>query len=139
WDLYARLIGQPLAVAAGAVHTATPIYGSGGFTSYDDAQLAAQLSDWAGGGIGRVKIKVGREPGGDGHRLRVARDAIGPDVELFVGANGAYSRKPALRQAEKFAQHGVRWLEEPVSSDDLEGLRLLRDRAPGGMDIAAGE
>jgi L-alanine-DL-glutamate epimerase-like enolase superfamily enzyme len=33
----------------------------------------------------------------------------------------------------------VRWLEEPVSSDDLDGLRLLRDRAPAGMDVAAGE
>jgi L-alanine-DL-glutamate epimerase-like enolase superfamily enzyme len=41
--------------------------------------------------------------------------------------------------AERFAELGVRWFEEPVSSDDLEGLRLLRDRAPAGMNIAAGE
>ena len=62
-----------------------------------------------------------------------------PEVQLFVDANGAYTRKQALAQAEKFAELDVRWFEEPVSSDDLEGLRLLRDRAPAGMNIAAGE
>jgi L-alanine-DL-glutamate epimerase-like enolase superfamily enzyme len=56
-----------------------------------------------------------------------------------VDANGAYSRKQALKFAERFAELGVSWFEEPVSADDLEGLRLLRDRAPAGMDIAAGE
>jgi L-alanine-DL-glutamate epimerase-like enolase superfamily enzyme len=90
-------------------------------------------------GIPRVKIKVGRDPGADVHRLQVARKAIGDDVQLFVDANGAYGRKQALEWAERFADFGVRWFEEPVSSDDLAGLRLLRDRGPAGMDIAAGE
>jgi L-alanine-DL-glutamate epimerase-like enolase superfamily enzyme len=58
---------------------------------------------------------------------------------LFVDANGGYTRKQALAQAERFADEGVTWFEEPVSSDDLDGLRLMRDRAPAGMDIAAGE
>jgi L-alanine-DL-glutamate epimerase-like enolase superfamily enzyme len=139
WDLHARLLGVPLVVALGAVHDGTPVYGSGGFTSYDDRTLAAQLAGWAGAGIPRVKIKVGRDPAADPHRVRVARDAIGDDVELFVDANGAWTRKQALAQAELFAGYGVRWLEEPVSSDDLEGLRLVRDRGPAGMDVAAGE
>ncbi|WP_310963530.1 enolase C-terminal domain-like protein [Nocardioides terrisoli] len=139
WDLHARLLGVSLPVALGAVHDGTPVYGSGGFTSYDDDQLAEQLSNWATAGIPRVKMKVGRDPSRDEHRLGVARDAIGPDVELFVDANGAYSRKQALVWAERFAEHDVRWLEEPVSSDDLQGLRLLRDRGPAGMDVAAGE
>jgi L-alanine-DL-glutamate epimerase-like enolase superfamily enzyme len=139
WDLHARLAGLPLTVALGAVHEGTPVYGSGGFTSYDDRQLADQLAGWVAAGIPRVKIKVGRDPGADVHRLQVARKAIGDDVELFVDANGAYSRKQALEWAQRFADFGVRWFEEPVSSDDLAGLRLLRDRGPAGMDIAAGE
>jgi L-alanine-DL-glutamate epimerase-like enolase superfamily enzyme len=139
WDLHARLLDVPLVVAIGAVHDGTPVYGSGGFTSYDDRALAGQLAGWAEAGIPRVKMKVGRDPGADPHRLQVARDAVGEDVELFVDANGAYSRKQALAQAELFAGYGVRWLEEPVSSDDLEGLRLVRDRGPAGMDVAAGE
>ena len=84
-------------------------------------------------------MKVGRSPDRDVERVRVARQAIGPDTELFVDANGALSRKQALVYAERFAEHDVRWFEEPVSSDDLEGLRLLRDRVPAGMEIAAGE
>jgi L-alanine-DL-glutamate epimerase-like enolase superfamily enzyme len=58
---------------------------------------------------------------------------------LFVDANGAYSRKQALEQAQAFAESGVSWFEEPVPSDDLAGLRLLRDHAPAGMEITAGE
>ena len=139
WDLCARLRGAPLTEVLGAVHDATPVYGSGGFTSYDDQELADQLSGWVEAGIPRVKIKVGRNPDQDLHRVEVARRAIGDDVELFVDANGAYSRKQALAWAERFAERDVRWLEEPVSSDDLEGLRMLRDRGPGGLDIAAGE
>ena len=64
----------------------------------------------------------------------------GNDAELYIDANGAYSRKQALYLAQlSHAEHNVTWFEEPVSSDDLAGLHLLRNRAPGGMDIAAGE
>src|SRR5438105_11015299 len=84
-------------------------------------------------------MKIGRDAKQDIERVRIARDAIGPEAELFVDANGAYGRKQALSWAEKFAEYGVSWFEEPVSSDDLDGLRLIRDRAPAGMDIAAGE
>ena len=139
WDLHARLLDLPLSVVLGAVHEATPIYGSGGFTSYDDRRLADQLCGWVEAGIPRVKMKIGRNPAADEGRLRFARKAVGEDVELFVDANGAYSRKQALGWAHRLAGFDVRWLEEPVSSDDLDGLRLVRDRGPGGMDVAAGE
>ncbi|HJS94137.1 MAG TPA: enolase C-terminal domain-like protein, partial [Solirubrobacteraceae bacterium] len=103
-------------------------------------EVCDQLAGWVAEGIPRVKMKVGREPDRDPHRVRAARDAIGPDAELFVDANGAYTRKQALELAERFrGEAAVSWFEEPVSSDDLEGLRLVRDRAPAGMEIAAGE
>jgi L-alanine-DL-glutamate epimerase-like enolase superfamily enzyme len=139
WDLKARLLGLPLATLLDPVRTAVPVYGSGGFTSYADDRLAEQLGGWVAQGIPRVKMKVGREPGRDLERVRVARAAIGPDAELYVDANGALQRKQALRFAERCTEHGVTWFEEPVSSDDLAGLRLVRDRAPAGMDVAAGE
>ena len=139
WDLKARLLNVPLVTLLGQVRSAAPIYGSGGFTSYSDRRLAAQLSEWAEQGIRSVKMKIGRDANRDVDRTKVAREAIGPDTGLFVDANGAYTRKQALAQAEKFARFNVCWFEEPVSSDDLPGLRLLRDRAPAGMDIAAGE
>ncbi|MGE5110403.1 MAG: enolase C-terminal domain-like protein [Acidobacteriaceae bacterium] len=139
WDLKARLLGLPLVQLLGQVREAAPIYGSGGFTSYSDKQLAEQLSGWVEQGIPCVKMKIGRDAGRDIERVRVAREAIGKEAELFVDANGAYTRKEALLMSEIFAKSGVRWFEEPVSSDDLDGLRLMRDRAPAGMDIAAGE
>ena len=139
WDLKARLLNLPLATLLGQVREGAPIYGSGGFTSYSDRQLADQLAGWAEQGIGSVKMKVGRDADRDVQRVSVARDAIGPRVELFVDANGAYSRKQAIDQAELFSEYDVRWFEEPVSSDDLDGLRLIRDRAPAPMQIAAGE
>jgi L-alanine-DL-glutamate epimerase-like enolase superfamily enzyme len=139
WDLKAKLLECSLLDLLGAARESAEIYGSGGFTSYTVKKLQKQLGGWAEQGIKSVKMKIGREPGADLARVRAARKAVGPDVHLFVDANGAYSRKQALAQAEKFAELGVKWFEEPVSSDDLEGLRLLRDRAPAGMQIAAGE
>ena len=139
WDLKGRLLGTSVVALLGAVREGVMAYGSGGFTSYDDSRLAAQLGGWAREGLRAVKMKIGREPARDGARMRVAREAIGPDVALFIDANGAYGAKPALRAAEEGAAVGVRWFEEPVSSDDLDGLRLLRERGPAGMDIAAGE
>ena len=140
WDLKAKLLAQPLAKLLGTCRDSAPVYGSGGFTSYDDNQLRAQLGGWAEQGIPRVKMKIGTHPEQDPYRVTIAREAIGERTELFVDANGAYSRKQALYFAQLFAdKQNVTWFEEPVSSDDLEGLRLLRDRAPAGMDIAAGE
>ena len=140
WDLKARLLDVPLITLLGPVRKSAPIYGSGGFTSYSRTQLQRQLGDWVASGIPRVKMKIGRNPDDDPVRVASAREAIGPDAKLFVDANGAYSCKQALALANIFAaEAGVTWFEEPVSSDDLEGLRLIRDRAPAGMDIAAGE
>ncbi|HET9114691.1 MAG TPA: enolase C-terminal domain-like protein [Gaiellaceae bacterium] len=140
WDLKARLLDVPLVVLLGAAHEDVPIYGSGGFTSYSIERLCEQLGGWAAAGIPRVKMKLGREPENDPVRLDAAREAIGDDVELYVDANGAFARKEALAWAERYAESwDVKWFEEPVSSDDLDGLRQIRDEAPAGLEIAAGE
>jgi L-alanine-DL-glutamate epimerase-like enolase superfamily enzyme len=139
WDLKARLFGLPLVQLLGARRERVPIYGSGGFTSYSDMQLQRQLAGWVEAGIRRVKMKIGANPADDPRRARVAREAIGPEAQLFVDANGALDRKRALLMAEQLLPSRVTWFEEPVSSDDLAGLNLIRDRAPAGMEIAAGE
>ncbi|HEY3522846.1 MAG TPA: enolase C-terminal domain-like protein [Candidatus Limnocylindrales bacterium] len=139
WDLKARILGVSLADLLGRDRDAIPGYGSGGFCSYSDERLARQLGGWAEQGFRFVKMKVGREPSADPHRVDVARAAIGDDVGLFVDANGAFDRNRALAFAEVFAERGITWFEEPVSSDDVDGLRLLRDRSPAGIAIAAGE
>src|SRR5512138_3670024 len=140
WDLKAKLLETSLVALLGEARDAVPIYGSGGFTSYTEERLLEQLGGWANQGIPRVKMKVGRFTEADVRRVTKARAVIGAETRLFVDANGAYARKQALAMAEAFAERGeVSWFEEPCSSDDLDGLRLLRDRAPAGMDVASGE
>jgi len=138
WDLKARALELPLFTLLGPFRDAVPIYGSGGFTSYSERELTQQLAGWVAQGIPRVKMKIGRDPAADRARVAVARRAIGDAAALFVDANGAYAPKEALRQAAAFAQEGVSWFEEPVSSDHLAGLRFIREHTPT-IDIAAGE
>jgi L-alanine-DL-glutamate epimerase-like enolase superfamily enzyme len=139
WDLKARLMGIPLSVLLGQAQESVLLYGSGGFTSYPAERLERQLAEWAERGFSAVKMKIGSEPESDLKRVALARAAIGDGVQLFVDANGAYDRKQAIRFAADAADYDVCWFEEPVSSDDLDGLRLVRDRAPAGMEVAAGE
>ncbi len=142
WDLHARLLDQPLACALGLVRNAVPIYGSGGFTSLADDQLVDQFTTWVHDvGIPRVKMKVGTAWGTeelrDLERVELARKCIGDSAALFVDANGAYGRKQAIRLAHRFRDFGVSWFEEPVSSDDLDGLQSIRERVD--IEVAAGE
>ena len=142
WDLKARLLELPLHKLLGAVRDEVPVYGSGGFTGYDESRLREQLSHWAHEQrIPRVKIKIGESWGRaverDLARIRQARDAVGVDVELYVDANGGYQRKQAVRLMAATADLDVRWFEEPVSSDDLDGLREVRDAVTA--DVTAGE
>jgi L-alanine-DL-glutamate epimerase-like enolase superfamily enzyme len=138
WDLKAKLLSKPLCAIWGTAREDVPLYGSGGFTSYSLESLEDQLGSWANKGFRWVKMKIGTNPEKDPDRVKAARRAIG-NAGLYVDANGAYSRKQALQLATQFAESGVEWFEEPVTSDDLAGLRLLRNRAPSSMEIAAGE
>jgi len=142
WDLKAILLGLPVSRLLALVSEAVPVYGSGGFTTYDQAAARAQLEHWTADlAIPRVKIKIGEswgtEPARDLARIAFARAVIGPDIELYVDANGGYTRKQAIRMAHAMAEHRVSWFEEPVSSDDLDGLREVRDQVD--PDVTAGE
>jgi L-alanine-DL-glutamate epimerase-like enolase superfamily enzyme len=142
WDLKARLLQVPLHHLVGAVRDAVPVYGSGGFTTYNHHQLRDQLVGWTENlAIPRVKIKIGESWGThvarDLSRMSQARSVIGDQAELYVDANGAYGTKQAVRIMREAADLNVRWFEEPVSSDNLNGLAEVRDAVMA--DVAAGE
>ena len=139
WDLRGKLLDAPVVALLGATRERVPVYGSGGFTSYDLTALASQLSGWVGAGIPRVKMKIGREPAADARRIAAARHAIGESAELFVDANGAYVVKQALDLAAQFEASRVSWFEEPVYHQDFHGLAAVREAAPATMEVAAGE
>ena len=138
-DLKAKLLGVPAVELMGRRRHEAELYGSGGFTSYSEGELVEQLGRWAGEGFSMVKMKVARQTDQDVSRVTTARKAIGEEVRLFVDANGGYDAKQALDFAWAYAEHGVSWFEEPVSSNDLDGMRLVRERGPAGMEIATGE
>jgi len=141
WDLCGRLHGLPLWRLWGAEERPIPVYGSGGFTTYDDTRLVAQVDGWLGLGLGAVKIKIGESWGSaerrDLRRTALVRSRVGGDVEVFVDANGGYPVGRAVRVGRRLDDLGVTWFEEPVSSDDLAGLRRVRDGV--AADVAAGE
>ena len=141
WDLKARLLDVPLATLLGRVRTDCAVYASGGFTSYDEAATRAQLSAWRERGFDQAKIKIGESWGTaedrDLARTRLAREVLGDGVRLLVDANGGYTAKQAVRVGRQLDDLGVVWFEEPVSSDDRVGLRLVRESLD--CDVAAGE
>ncbi|MCJ2099773.1 enolase C-terminal domain-like protein [Methylobacterium sp. E-046] len=139
WDLKARLLDTPLASLFGRARDAVEIYGSGGFTSYDDRQLCDQLAAFVErDGCRAAKMKVGSRPERDPARMASAKSAIG-DAHLFIDANGAFTPKHAVAVARAAEEFGVAWFEEPVTSDDPAGMASVRAMAPAGMEIAAGE
>ena len=139
WDLKAKLLELPLLKLLGAARAAIPVYGSGGFTNYSPSQVAEQIAGWREQGITQFKIKIGRDVSADILRIQAAVEMLPPGGQLLVDANGAYHLKQALMMAEKMAAYPIVWFEEPVTADDRAGLRFMREHAPPGMDIAAGE
>lgn len=139
WDLKARLLDVSLADLFGRVRDEVPLYASGGFLTYSTDELAAQVADWAAKGFTRIKIKVGGPLRRERDRLGLCRRSAGDRVDLFVDANGAYQPKEAIRFADMAREFGVTYYEEPVSSDDLAGMRRVRDGVPPEIDVAAGE
>ena len=142
WDLKARLLGSSVTALLGRAREKVPVYGSGGFTTYDEARTREQLTGWVEKDrIPRVKIKIGESWGSneprDLARVALAREVIGPDTELYVDANGGYSTGQAVRMAHQMDDFGVTWFEEPVSSQDQAGLAAIRQQVR--PDVAAGE
>lgn len=140
WDLKARLLDVSLADLLPRYRDSVPIYGSGGFCNYSEQELRDQVRAWVADGLRSVKIKVGRDADADPDRVRLTREVAGPDVEVMVDANGANTPPDAVLWAQRYRElAGVSYFEEPVSSDDLAGLAYVRQRAPAGLAVAAGE
>jgi len=141
WDLAARTLDVPVTALLGRARDRVPVYGSGGFTTMSDGELRDQVEAWAAAGCVAMKIKIGESwgdrPDRDLARVRTLRECAGPDVALMVDANGGYRRAQARRVGAELDELGVVWFEEPVSSDDLQGLASVRDAVR--CDVAAGE
>ncbi len=140
WDLKAKLLDLPLASLLGRRRDKVTVYGSGGFTTYDNKTLQEQLAGWVErDGCDAVKMKIGTHPEQDPNRVKAARQAIGGKAGLYVDANGAFDPRGALRMADALGDYEIDWYEEPVSSDDRAGMAFVRAHVGPLTDIAAGE
>lgn len=141
WDLAGHAAGSAAADLLGRCALDVPAYGSGGFTSMTDAQLDDQVADWKAAGCASMKIKIGQDWGSsverDLARVGRLRDLAGSEVQLMADANGGYTAGQARRVGAELDDIGVVWFEEPVSSDDLQGLASVRVAVR--CDVAAGE
>lgn len=141
WDLRARVLGCSLVELFGSTRDTVPIYGSGGFVTLDDDELAEQVAHWQDLGCTHMKIKIGEAWGTrvdrDLARTEQLRKLAGDEATPMVDANGGYDLGTARRVGRALDDLGVRWFEEPVSSDDRAGLARLR--AELDCDVAAGE
>ncbi|MBN7813350.1 mandelate racemase/muconate lactonizing enzyme family protein [Algoriphagus sp. H41] len=141
WDIKGKLLDQPVSVLLGGVKNpviepyATGLY----FTQVENLEkaLAEEAAMYKGQGFRATKMKVGLGIEEDVKNVASVRNAIGPDMKLMVDANHAYSYKEAIELAKKIEQYDIGWFEEPVSPEDYEGYRRLRDHT--SIPIAGGE
>jgi L-alanine-DL-glutamate epimerase-like enolase superfamily enzyme len=138
WDVLAKALGQPLHRVWGSVADELPVIIIGGYYESDDA-LAARLGSYAERGFAGSKFKVGgRSPAQDAERVRVAREAAGPDFKIAVDANQGWSRAEAVDFGMRVRDLDIRWFEEPCRwTNDRRWMRDVRLQT--GIPVAAGQ
>jgi L-alanine-DL-glutamate epimerase-like enolase superfamily enzyme len=140
WDIKAKAAGLPLYALLGGTRESIPTYVAGGYYTKDkdlDA-LADEMLEYVAIGARAVKMKVGAvSPREDAERVKIVREAIGPDVKLMVDANCAYRFYDAIAFGRLVADYDVFWFEEPVQPDDYEGMRRIAEAVP--ITLASGE
>ncbi len=130
WDLNARTVNLPLYKYLGAaVDDAVPAYASGGYylEGKTPKKLGEEMAAYVKAGFRAVKMKVGRlSPKEEEARVKAAREAIGPEVELMLDANNAWHDLPtAMRYMERFELYDPYWIEEPFFPDDIDNHARL--------------
>lgn len=140
WDILGKSLGQPVwRLIGGRKADRLPAYASGGWAAAD--QIGEQLKSYIDkGGFKAVKMRVGAMDGAahiSATRVRAAREALGPDIELMVDAHGTYTVAEAKRFIHLVADQNLAWFEEPVIADDKAGMAEVR--ASGPIPVATGE
>ncbi|MFX1689703.1 mandelate racemase/muconate lactonizing enzyme family protein [Paraburkholderia sp. A2RI-6] len=130
WDINARNAGLPLHKYLGAVETDTvAAYASGGY--YVEGKTAEmvgeEMASYVARGFKAVKMKTGRwSPHGEESRVKAAREAIGPDVELMLDCNNGWiDTVQAMQYLSRIEQYNPYFIEEPFSPDDIESHARL--------------
>jgi L-alanine-DL-glutamate epimerase-like enolase superfamily enzyme len=150
WDIKGKALGQPIWRLLGGARARVPLYATFGFNFFDREQLAAAAKLWVSQGYRRLKMVVGHEAlrrretrplmdvtHEDAARVRAVRDAVGPDIELYIDAHCSLDLYHATRLAEMVKPYGISFFEEPITQNDARQMRELRRVT--GMPLACGQ
>jgi L-rhamnonate dehydratase len=150
WDIKGKALGLPLWRLLGGARQQVPLYATFGFNFFDREQLAAAAKLWVSQGYRRLKMVVGHEAlrrretrplveviREDAARVRAVREAVGPDVELYIDANCSLDLYHATRLAEMVKPFGISFFEEPITQNDA--LQMAQLRRATGMPLACGQ
>lgn len=140
WDIFGKVLDEPVwRLIGGRKAERLPAYASGGWAPAD--AIGDQLKSYIErGGFKAVKMRVGAMDGPahvSAERVRAARAALGPDIDIMVDAHGTYTVAEAKRFAELVRDQDLAWFEEPVTADDKAGIAEVR--ASCAIPIACGE
>jgi len=139
WDLIGKAADKPLHHLFGACRDRIKTYASAGlWLSQSIDELQSEAEQFIDQGFRGMKIRAGSANlYDDVERVKAVRDAVGPDIELMVDLNQAYSAKKAIRLGHKLEEFDLLWLEEPVPAYDLKGHAQVRNAIT--TDLASGE
>ena len=150
WDIKGKAFGQPVWRLLGGARARVPLYATFGFNFLTREQLAAAAKLWVSQGYRRLKMVVGHEAlrrretrplseviREDAARVRAVREAVGPDVELYIDANCSLDLYHATRLAEMVKPYGISFFEEPITQNDV--LQMAQLRKATGMPLACGQ
>jgi L-alanine-DL-glutamate epimerase-like enolase superfamily enzyme len=150
WDIKGKAFGQPVWRLLGGARSRVPLYATFGFHFFEREQLAAAAKLWVAQGYRRLKMVVGHEAlrrretrplaqviREDAARVRAVREAVGPDVELYIDANCSLDLHHATRLAEMVKDCGISFFEEPITQNDA--LQMAEMRRTTGMALACGQ
>ena len=139
WDVFGKAIGLPLHRIWGSGSDDLPISVIGGYYHTTNEELAGLMAGYREAGFAGCKFKVGgRTPQVDGERVRIAREAAGPELALMVDANQGYTRAQAVEFGRLVADLDIRWFEEPCRwTNDRRWMRDVRLQT--GIPVAAGQ
>ena len=151
WDLKGKALNQPCWRLLGGARHQVPVYATFGFAFFDREELAEAAKSWVARGFKRLKMTVGHhglqrrdEPRPldeviteDVQRIRAVREAVGPDVQIYIDANCSLDYFHALSLAQRVEPYGISFFEEPVSQNDIPNLAKLRAKTT--IPLAAGQ
>ena len=130
WDLIGQKAGMPLHKLWGTFRTEIPVYGSGCWRGMGGEGMAEKAQRFVSEGYKAIKMQVGHiwTDAEDIANVKMVRDAVGPEIDIMVDVNMAWTADKAILMGRKLEEFEIYWLEEPVIPDDFSGYFRIADK-----------